>query len=201
MGSCVQGSCAVPCFHCQHPVFAPGTSKVAVGFFGLLVSFASRMCPSCTCPGLLLVPAVSLCFIAGGEMCPAASTAARAPVPARLTTVFSSLSRSALTDFPKGSVSLYYVPRFTDGIIEFPSVTPLVAQGRKGQIWNQDGGIQPSLLRSRGCELSLASSLLPTVLQPRSRSVPNPRSPPHTRPGTSLLTLSPYRGVGGELGY
>ena len=122
-------------------------------------------------------------------------------VLARLTTVFSSLSRSALMDFPKGSLGLYYDSHFTDGIIEFPSVTPLVAQGCKGQIWNQDGGMQPPLLRSHGCELSLSSSLLPTVLWPRSQSVPNPRSPPHTLLGTSLLTLSPYRGVGGELGY
>ena len=62
----------------------------------------------------------------------------------------SALSRSALMDFPKGSVGLYYDPHFTDGIVEFPSITPLVAPGHNGQIWNQDGGIQPPLLWSQG---------------------------------------------------
>ena len=30
---CVPGACAVPCFCSQHPVFAPSSSEVAVGFF------------------------------------------------------------------------------------------------------------------------------------------------------------------------
>ena len=58
---CVQGACAVPCFCSRHPVFAPGSSKVAVawvlgGFFGLFVSFGSRICPNCACTQLFLVP-------------------------------------------------------------------------------------------------------------------------------------------------
>ena len=41
---CVQGACAVPCFCSQLPVFAPGSPKVALGFFGLFVSLGSRIC-------------------------------------------------------------------------------------------------------------------------------------------------------------
>ena len=53
---CVQGACAVPCFCSRHRVFAPGSSKVAVGIFGLFVTFGSRICPNCACTQLFLVP-------------------------------------------------------------------------------------------------------------------------------------------------
>ena len=53
---CVQGACAVPHICSQHPVFAPGSSKVAVRFFGLFISFGSRIRPNCTCTQLFLVP-------------------------------------------------------------------------------------------------------------------------------------------------
>ena len=46
--------CFVVCRgHTQYPAFAPNTlfapgfSKVAVGFFGFFVSFGSRNCPNC----------------------------------------------------------------------------------------------------------------------------------------------------------
>ena len=42
--------------HAQCPAFAPGSSRAAVGLFGLFVSFGSRICPSCACTQLFLVP-------------------------------------------------------------------------------------------------------------------------------------------------
>ena len=45
------GVCRV---HAEYPAFAPGSSKVAVGFL-VSVSFA-RICPNCVCVRLLLVP-------------------------------------------------------------------------------------------------------------------------------------------------
>ena len=33
----------------QYPVFAPGSSKVALRLFGLFVHFGSRICPNCAC--------------------------------------------------------------------------------------------------------------------------------------------------------
>ena len=38
----VEGACIVPGFCSQHHVFAPGSSKVPVGFFDHFISFASR---------------------------------------------------------------------------------------------------------------------------------------------------------------
>ena len=41
---CVQGACTVPCFCYQLPVFAPGSSEVAVGLFcGFFVSFVQNL--------------------------------------------------------------------------------------------------------------------------------------------------------------
>ena len=45
-GWCVQRACAVPHICSQHPVFAPGSSKVAVGFFGLFVAFVQNLPPT-----------------------------------------------------------------------------------------------------------------------------------------------------------
>ena len=42
--------------HAQGPAFAPRASKVATGFFGLFVSFRSRICPDCACTQLFLAP-------------------------------------------------------------------------------------------------------------------------------------------------
>ena len=41
--------------HLQYPIFAPGSSKVAVGFFDLFVCSGSRICPNRACMWLLLV--------------------------------------------------------------------------------------------------------------------------------------------------
>ena len=41
--------------HLQYPIFAPGSSKVAVGFFDLFVCSGSRICPNRACMRLLLV--------------------------------------------------------------------------------------------------------------------------------------------------
>ena len=42
----------------RHPVFAPGSSEMAVGvgFFWSFISFGSRICPNCACTQLFLVP-------------------------------------------------------------------------------------------------------------------------------------------------
>ena len=53
---CVQGTCIILFFCFRHPVFVPGSSKVAVGFFGLFVSLGSRICPNCSCTYSFLVP-------------------------------------------------------------------------------------------------------------------------------------------------
>ena len=49
--------------HAQYPAFAPDTlfllqalQKWQLGFFGLFVSFGSRICPNCACTQLFLVP-------------------------------------------------------------------------------------------------------------------------------------------------
>ena len=59
---CVQGACSVSCFCSQHPVCAPGSSEVAVGWGFLLLLFLSfcilwpRICPNCAFVQLFLVP-------------------------------------------------------------------------------------------------------------------------------------------------
>ena len=84
--------------HVQDPAFAPNTlfllpapQKWQLGFFCLFVwSFCillSRTCPNCVCTQLFSVPMVSLYFVAQGDFCPGASTAAKGPrslVPACL---------------------------------------------------------------------------------------------------------------------
>ena len=53
---CVQGAGAVPCFCSQPPVFAPGSSEVAMRLFSLLYLW-SRICPNCLpAQQLFLVP-------------------------------------------------------------------------------------------------------------------------------------------------
>ena len=56
----------------QYPAFAPSSSKVAFGFFGLLVSLGFRICPNCTC---MQFHTVSLYFIIPGEVCSVAGIA------------------------------------------------------------------------------------------------------------------------------
>ena len=51
----VQGVCAVPCFCSWHSVYAPGSSKLSVGFFGLSEFWGSRIWSNCTCMQLFLV--------------------------------------------------------------------------------------------------------------------------------------------------
>ena len=66
----------------QYPAFAPNPllvlqalQKWQLGAFGLFVSFGSGICPNCTRMLLFLVP-VSLHFVAQGEVCTGANTAA-----------------------------------------------------------------------------------------------------------------------------
>ena len=66
--------------HAQYAAFAPGSSKVAVGFFCLL----SRICPNCNTCSYFQSRIISLYFVAPGEVCPGASVAAlqqRVPGP------------------------------------------------------------------------------------------------------------------------
>ena len=72
--------------HVQYPAFAPdavflffcfGSSEVAVGFFVCI--FWSRICPNCARVRLFLVLRASLYFVAQGEVCPSAGTAAKGP--------------------------------------------------------------------------------------------------------------------------
>ena len=70
------GAWIVPCFWSQHPAFVPSSSEVDLGF-AWSFSILSIIYPSCTCIQLCLVPVVSLYFIAQGDICPGASTAAK----------------------------------------------------------------------------------------------------------------------------
>ena len=70
----------------RHPVFALGSSKVAVRFFGLFVSLGSRMCPNCACTQLFLVPysfLVFCCLGRGVSRCKHCSPAAKGPGPSK----------------------------------------------------------------------------------------------------------------------
>ena len=61
--------------HVQYPAFALGSSKVAVGFFGLSVSFVQNL-PQLGVHVVIFSPIQFLCyFVARGEVCRGASTA------------------------------------------------------------------------------------------------------------------------------
>ena len=70
------GAWIVPCFWSQHPAFVPSFLEVDVGF-SWSFSILSLIYPSCTGLELCLVPVVSLYFVAQGDICPGASTAAK----------------------------------------------------------------------------------------------------------------------------
>ena len=75
---CVQRACAVPCFHSQHPTqfFRSGSWA----FWSLCV-LLSRICPTCVCTQLFLVPYSFFVFSCSGDVCPGSSTAAKDPSP------------------------------------------------------------------------------------------------------------------------
>ena len=68
-GVVCRGHGTVPCFCSQHPVFAPGSSEVAVGIFGLFVSFGSRICPSCPMHTVIFSSIQFLCILLLEERC------------------------------------------------------------------------------------------------------------------------------------
>ena len=120
---CVQGACSRPCFCSQHPVFALGSSKVAVGFFGLFVSFGSRICPTGACTQLFLVPYsffVFCCSRRGVSRCKHCSTSAKGP-------------RSQPVSFPRKNST----PLFLRG------KGPKVSSSETSSCWT--GAIDPSL--------------------------------------------------------
>ena len=70
----------------QNPVFVLGSSKVEVEVFVFFVSFASRICsnefaPRAHAHSYFSSHTVSLYSVAGGEVCPGTSTAAKGPGP------------------------------------------------------------------------------------------------------------------------
>ena len=71
--------------HTQYPVFAPGSSEVALGLFvSFLVSvyLLSRICPKCPCMQLFLMPSsffVFCCSKTGLSRCKRGCTAAKGP--------------------------------------------------------------------------------------------------------------------------
>ena len=71
---CVQRSCAVPCFCSQHI----GTLE---GQLGLAFLYLVHNLPQLRMHTDILVPIVSLYSVARGDVCPGASTAAKAPGP------------------------------------------------------------------------------------------------------------------------
>ena len=76
----VQGTCSVPCFCSPHPDFAPGSSKLTVGFLVSLYLW-SRICPKCACTQFLVVPygfSVFCCWRRGVSGCRPGSTAVQA---------------------------------------------------------------------------------------------------------------------------
>ena len=58
----VQKACAVTCFCSRHPVFALGSSEVAVGFFGLFVSFVQNL-PRLYMHAVIFSPIWFLCIL------------------------------------------------------------------------------------------------------------------------------------------
>ena len=80
--------------HAEYPAFAPGSSKVPVGF-SVSVSFA-RICPNHVCTWLLLVPNslfVFCCLRTSVSRCKYCSTAAKGP---RFKACLPSIRRSVL---------------------------------------------------------------------------------------------------------
>ena len=71
------GAYVVPCLCFWYLVFAPVSSKVAVGFFHLFVSFGSRICLKCACTQLLLVPYSFFVFCYPREVHPGISISAK----------------------------------------------------------------------------------------------------------------------------
>ena len=63
----------------QYPAFAPGSSEVTVGFFGLFVSLGPESAPTAHAHGYFWSPTISFYFIAGGEVCPGADSAVKDP--------------------------------------------------------------------------------------------------------------------------
>lgn len=64
------------CFCSQHLLFAPGSSEVTNGFF-VSVAFGLAFAPTVYAHFFFLSQfIVSLCFVAGGEVCPGVSIAA-----------------------------------------------------------------------------------------------------------------------------
>ena len=62
----------------QCPAFAPGSSEVAAEFFWVFFgTILSIISPNCACKQLFLALVISLYFVAGGDVCPGASTAAK----------------------------------------------------------------------------------------------------------------------------
>ena len=67
--------------HALYPAFAPGSSEMAVGFFGLLY-LLSRICPNCACRQLFLVPysfLVFCCWRRGVSRCQHCSKGSQVP--------------------------------------------------------------------------------------------------------------------------
>ena len=68
-GGVCRGPCPGTLLLLPTPCFAPGSSEVTVGFFGLSFFFWSRICPSCSCIEFFLVPHHFFAFFfAGGEV-------------------------------------------------------------------------------------------------------------------------------------
>ena len=63
----VQGACSVPCFCSPHPVFAPGSSKLAVGFFWSLCIFCPEFAPNYH--AVIFSPIQFLCILLLEERC------------------------------------------------------------------------------------------------------------------------------------
>ena len=72
----------VPCFCSQHLVFAPGSSEVAVGFFGLFVFFGEGVqnLPQLLMRTVIFSPISFLCIsLLEERCCPGAGTIAKGP--------------------------------------------------------------------------------------------------------------------------
>ena len=95
--------------YAQHPAFAPDSSEVAVGFFGLFVSFIYNL-PQLPMHTVIFSPIQFLCvFAAPGDICPDASIAAlqrgsQAPPSLTEATQFSSAAGSPLVKALRANV-------------------------------------------------------------------------------------------------